>query len=246
MRTLVVGASSGLGRCIGIDRGRRGDRVALLARRHDRLVAAANEAGPGTLAIPCDVTDESTCRAAVEEAAAGLGGIDALVYASGIGPLSPVEQVDAQTWRRAFDTNVVGAALVTAAALPHLVVARGTAVYLSSVSASLTPPWPGFGAYTVSKAALDKLVEAFRAEHPQVGFTRLVVGDCVGGEGDAMSEFPLDWDSAYAAEVMPVWSQRGYMNGGLVDIEEMLGVLDTVLRSPSSIPTVAVTPRPPV
>lgn len=86
MKAVVVGASSGLGRCIGVDLGRRGDRVALLARRRDRLVDAAKEAGPDALAVACDVTDESSCRAAVEEAAAGLGGIDALVYATGIGP----------------------------------------------------------------------------------------------------------------------------------------------------------------
>ena len=71
-----------------------------------------------------------------------------------------------------FDTNVMGAALVTAAAVPHLSASGGTAVYLSSVSASLTPPWPGLGAYGVSKAALDKLVEAWRVEHPDIGFTR--------------------------------------------------------------------------
>ena len=54
----------------------------------------------------------------------------------------------------AFDTNVVGAALVTAAALPHLAASNGVAVYLSSVSASLTPPWPGLGAYTVGATPL--------------------------------------------------------------------------------------------
>ncbi|MFJ1603979.1 hypothetical protein ACIOHS_11510 [Streptomyces sp. NPDC088253] len=47
MRAVLVGASSGLGRCIGVDLGRRGDRVAPLARRRDRLVDAAKEAGPG-------------------------------------------------------------------------------------------------------------------------------------------------------------------------------------------------------
>ena len=79
MKAVVIGASSGLGRCIGIGLAHRGADVALLARRHDRLVDAAKEAGPGTLAVRCDVTDEASCRAAIEEAAAGLGGIDALV-----------------------------------------------------------------------------------------------------------------------------------------------------------------------
>lgn len=125
MKAVVVGASSGLGRCIGVGLGRRGDRVALPARRRDRLVDAAKEARPDTLAVACDVTDESSCRAAVEEAAAGLGGIDALVYATGIGPLAPVETLDADAWRHVMDTNVIGAALVTSAALPHLTKSGG-------------------------------------------------------------------------------------------------------------------------
>ena len=245
MKVVVVGASSGLGRCIGVDRGKRGDRVALLARRHDRLVDAAAEAGPDALAITCDVTDESSCRTAIEEAAAGLGGIDALVYATGIGPLAPVEKIDARTWRGAFDTNVVGAALATAAALPYLTAASGAALYLSSVSASLTPPWPGLAAYIVSKAALDKLVEAYRAEHPSVGFTRVVVGDCAGGEGDAMTEFPKDWDSEYATAIAPTWFERGYMNGSLLDVDELLRVVDAVLCCGATIPSVTVGPRPP-
>ena len=66
MRTVVVGASSGLGRSIATGLGQRGATVALLARRNDRLVDAAKEAGNGALAIVCDVTDESSCRSAIE------------------------------------------------------------------------------------------------------------------------------------------------------------------------------------
>lgn len=62
---------------------------------------------------------------------------------------------DAETWRRVFDTNVIGAALVTAAALPYLTASAGKAVYLSSDAGTLGPLWPGLGAYGVSKAALE-------------------------------------------------------------------------------------------
>ncbi|WP_198655366.1 SDR family oxidoreductase [Streptomyces geranii] len=243
LRTVVVGASSGLGRSAGIDLGSRGNRVALLARRHDRLAEAAKEAGPDALAIACDVTDEESCRAAMAEAAAGLGGIDALVYTTGIGPLAPVERTDADTWRRVMDTNVIGAALVTNAALPHLTESAGTAVYLSTVGASITPAWPGFAGYHVSKAALEKLVEAYRVEHPEVGFTRFVVRDCGGGEGDSRTEFNNGWDMTYAAEVVPVWRQRGYLTGDLLDVSEFLHTLEAVLRCGGTIPEVTVAPR---
>jgi NAD(P)-dependent dehydrogenase (short-subunit alcohol dehydrogenase family) len=247
MKAVVIGASSGLGRCIGLGLAQRGADVALLARRHDRLVDAAKEAGLGTLAIACDVTDQSSCRAAIDEAAQGLGGIDALVYATGVGPLGRLADLDLDTWRRTFDTNVTGASLVTAAAIPHLTASAGVAAYLSSVSASLTPPWPGLGAYVVSKAALDKLVEAWRVEHPSVGFTRVIVGDCMGGDGASLTEFAAGWDAELAAELFPVWIARNYLTGTFLDVEELVRVIDTVLRcgANAAIPSVAVVPRPP-
>ena len=135
---------------------------------------------------------------------------------------------------------------MTAAALPHLTEARGTAVFLSSVSASGTPPWPGLGGYAVSKAALDKLVEAFRSEHPEVGFTRLTCGDCAGGTGDSMTGFTDGWDQALATELLSVWIERNLLAGALIDIEHLVEVVNAVLRGGASlsIPSLTVTPRP--
>lgn len=247
MRAVVVGASTGLGRCIGIGLAQRGAHVALLARRHELLVDAAKEAGPGTLAITCDVTDEASIRSAVNDAVAGLGGIDAVVYSSAIGELRRIEDVDVDTWRRTFDTNVAGAARFTAAALPHLVASSGVAAYLSSVSASMTAPWPGLGSYIVSKAALDKLVEVWRSEHPNVGFTRVVVGDCAGGEGIAQSQFIAGFDPELLVELYPTWMSRGLLAGTLVEVEHLIDVVDKVLRvgASASIPSIAVVPRQP-
>jgi NAD(P)-dependent dehydrogenase (short-subunit alcohol dehydrogenase family) len=246
MRTVVVGASSGLGRSIAIGLTQRGARVAMLARRRERLDAAVREAGGGALAIVCDVTDEASCRSAIAEAADQLGGIDALVYAPGIGPLARLVDTDADTWRRVFETNVTGAAIVTSAAIGALTESGGTAAYLSSVSASLTPPWPGLGAYAVSKAALDKLVEAWRAEHPHVAFTRVVVGDCAGGEGDAQTQFANEWNTDLATELGPIWVARNYLSGSLIDVEQLVALVEAVLRGGAtlSIPSVTLAPRP--
>jgi NAD(P)-dependent dehydrogenase (short-subunit alcohol dehydrogenase family) len=245
MRIVVVGASSGLGRCIGVGLAKRGAQVALLARRRERLEAAAKEAGPGTLALACDVTSTESCRSAIGEASASLGGIDALVYTPAIGPLASLADTDAETWHRVFDTNVVGAALVTNAVIPHLEKTNGVAIYLSSVSASLTPPWPGLGSYAVSKAALDKLVEAFRAEHRAIGFTRLIVGDCAGGEGDSMTGFANDWDPARAIEFGTQWAERKYLSDSLIEVEELVTVVDAIIRHGESlsVPSVTVAPR---
>jgi NAD(P)-dependent dehydrogenase (short-subunit alcohol dehydrogenase family) len=245
VKVVVVGASSGLGRCIAVGLGRQGADVALLARRKERIEDAAVEAGNGSVAIACDVTDETSVAEAIGEAAGSIGGIDGLVYTPGIGPLVRIKDTDADEWRRVFDTNVIGASLVTAATLPHLQASSGCAMYLSSISASLTPPWAGLGSYAVSKAALDKLVEAWQVEHPEVGFTRIVVGECGGGEGDAATGFPNEWDGDLAVELGPDWVQRGYMTGAMMPVDRLVRVVEMVLEGGAgdTIPSVVVRPR---
>jgi len=230
-RTVVVGASSGLGRCIGVGLAQRGTQVALLARRRERIEAAAQEAGPDAIAIECDVTDEASCRSAINAAAEKLGGIDNLVYTPAVGPLVRMVDTDAATWRRIFDTNVIGAALATAAAVPYLTASSGKAVYLSSDAGTFGPPWPGLGAYGVSKAALERLVEAWRSEHPDIGFTCLIVGECAGGEGDGQTGMNIGWDMDLAMQAVPLWSSRGCMPGKLMPIEDLIEVVHTILRT---------------
>lgn len=246
-RLVVVGASSGLGRCIAVHRGQTGDRVALLARRVKDLEAACEEAGNGAVAVACDVTDEARVQSAISEAAEQMGGIDALIYATGMGSLRRIEETDAALWRRAFDTNVLGASLVTAAALPHLEASGGIAAYLSSVSGSLTAPWPGLANYAVTKAALERLIEAWRQEHPHMAFTTVVVGDCAGGEGAAQTQFSASWDQNLVRQMAPTWIQRGLMAGSLLEVKELLAAIDTVIEcgATANIPKIAVTPRPP-
>jgi NAD(P)-dependent dehydrogenase (short-subunit alcohol dehydrogenase family) len=248
MKAVVIGASSGLGRCIGVGLSQRGADVALLARREDRLANAVAETGGKAHAIRCDVTDPESCTAAVEAAADQLGGIDSFVYAAGVGHLARLAETSAETWHNSFATNVIGAALTTSAALPALTEAKGNAVYLSSISASQTSPWPGLASYITSKAALERLVECFRVEHPAVGFTRISVGDCAGGDGESMTEFPNKWDSDLAVELGTMWFEKGYITGTLLPVEELIRIVDQVLRNDpgTSIPSMVVTPRPPV
>jgi NAD(P)-dependent dehydrogenase (short-subunit alcohol dehydrogenase family) len=244
-RIVVVGASTGLGRCLGIGLAGTGAEVALLARRKELLEGAAAEAGPNSHPIVCDVTDERSCRSAVAASAEALGGIDGIVYCPAIAVLSRIESLTLADWRKVFETNVAGAALFTSAALPYLVESSGTALFLSTVSASVTAPWPGLASYTVTKAALDKLVEAWRVEHPAVGFTRLVVGDCAGGEGIASSQFINGWDMELLGEVYPIWMSRGLLAGTVFDVAELVHVVDSILRcgASASIPSATIVPR---
>lgn len=233
-KTVVIGASSGLGRSIGIGLAQRGDQVAFLARRRERLEGAAKEAGAGAVAVECDICDESSIRSAIASAADALGGIDNLVYTPAIGPLGPLVDTNAETWARVFATNVTGAALATAAAVPHLTASSGKVVYLSSDAGTFGPPWPGLGAYGVSKAALERLIEAWRAEHPGIGFTNLIVGECPGGEGDSQTGFNVGWDPEIAMQNVPLWISRGCMPGQLMPVEDLIAVVHTILRTNAS------------
>lgn len=248
MRTMVIGASSGLGRCVAVALAARGEPVAMLARRKDRLDDAAAEGGPSAIPIECDVTDVTSCTSAVAQAAEAMGGIDAMVYTTGVGILRPIEELTPEDWLHSFTTNVIGASTATAAALPHLKASQGTAAYFSSISASLTPPWPGLAAYVTTKAALDKLVEAWHTEHAEVGFTRITVGDCGGGEGPSATGFADGWDRELAGDLVTTWYTRGYIAGSLIDVDELVDTVDAVLRRrPSArIPSVTVVPRLPV
>lgn len=230
-KTVVIGASSGLGRCIGVGLAERGDHVALLARRHDRIEKAAEEAGHGAVAVECDVTEEASVQSAIRTAAERLGGIDNLVYTPAVGSIMRLVDTDAQTWSRVFATNVTGAALATAAAVPHLAESAGKVVYLSSDAGTFGPPWPGLGAYGVSKAALERLVDAWRTEHPEIGFTNLIVGECAGGEGDSATGFSNGWDPELTGEFYPQWISRGCMPGQLMPVGDLVEVVHTILRT---------------
>jgi NAD(P)-dependent dehydrogenase (short-subunit alcohol dehydrogenase family) len=245
MRVAVVGGSAGLGRCIGIGLAGKGAHVAFLARRHDRLVEAAKEAGNDATAVVCDVTNQASCQKAMADVVSALGGLDAMVYTTGMGVLSPLADVTADQWAQMFATNVTGASLATAAAAPHLSASGGSAVYLSSLSASYTTPWPLLSAYAVTKAALDKLVEAWRVEHPGIGFTRLAVGDSLGGTGDSQTEFNKGWDPDALETAIKLWMDQKYMQGGLVEADHLVEVVDSVIRCGKSsfIPYLTLAPR---
>jgi NAD(P)-dependent dehydrogenase (short-subunit alcohol dehydrogenase family) len=174
-RVLVMGASAGIGRTIGETLCAAGAHVAFASRRKAMCEEAAEMAGGTAIGVECDVTDEDQCLRVVEETAERLGGLDDLVYSTGLISIVALADADASRWRRTLETNVVGASILTRAALPHLQRSGGTAVFLSSVS-SVGAVWPGIGVYTSSKAALNRMIETWRMEHPEVGFTRILVG----------------------------------------------------------------------
>jgi NAD(P)-dependent dehydrogenase (short-subunit alcohol dehydrogenase family) len=165
-RILVIGASSGIGRAVGIAAARAGAQVALVARRYDQLEAVAREAGPGTIALQCDVRAPIACDLAVKAAVQQFGGLDTVVFATGINRLAMLVDTPVETWRDLFDTNVIGAALLTCAVLRQLKASEGRIAYLSSHS--VAAPWPALGAYAATAAMFQVWDDAGYMTHEPV------------------------------------------------------------------------------
>ena len=97
MRAVVVGASSGLGRCIGVGLAQKGEQVDCLTASTRQARGRGRRGRERRIAVRCDVTDATSAHEAIEEAAAKLGGIDALVYSTGIGPLASASRTSTST-----------------------------------------------------------------------------------------------------------------------------------------------------
>jgi NAD(P)-dependent dehydrogenase (short-subunit alcohol dehydrogenase family) len=194
-RVLVVGGSAGIGRGTALAAAEAGAAITVVGRSAEKLAEVVTTAGTGT-GIAADVTDPDRCRELIGEAVDAMGGIDALVYSTGVSPLAPLEEVDAETWQRVITTNAIGPALVTQAALPHLG-EDGVVVFLSSISVG--GGYFGLGPYQASKAALDRTVQSWRAEHPEHRFVRMAVGDTED------TDFARDFDMERAAALTPKW-----------------------------------------
>lgn len=239
-RALVVGASKGLGRAVALRLAQEGAAVSLAARSTGLLEEVQRQCGDGAIVVPCDVCDPDACAAVVARTVEAFGSLDALVYAPGKGVVSELWQTTQEQWRLALDINLVGAGLVTGAAVPHLEASQGAAIYFSSVSANVVPPWIGLGLYLASKAALEKCVQVWKLEHPTVRFSTVVVGSTSGGEffnnadipdPDALQRFSEDW-----------W-RRGYIaQQQLAPSDQAKAVLD-ILTSEAQIDVMWVRPR---
>jgi NADP-dependent 3-hydroxy acid dehydrogenase YdfG len=169
---LVTGASSGIGAATAAALAGQGARVALVARRRDRLdeVAAAIEASGGcALALETDVTDQRQAAGAVDWTVARLGRLDALVNNAGVMLLGPALDTPVAEWERMVAVNVLGALYVTHASLPHLVHAaadspRGVADVVAISSTAGRVARPGAGVYALTKFGIAAFAESLRQE----------------------------------------------------------------------------------
>jgi len=168
---LVTGASSGIGEATAVALADEGARVALVARRRDRLEALAERLG-GTeraLVVEADITDVDAARRAVETTVAELGRLDTLVNNAGVMLLGPIVGAPVEEWQRMVELNVLGLLYCTHAALPHLLSAaegepRAVAdvVNISSVAGRVARL--NSGVYNATKHGVGAFSESLRQE----------------------------------------------------------------------------------
>jgi short-subunit dehydrogenase len=163
---LITGASSGIGRALAVEFGRRGAAVGLLARRAEALAEVVREteaAGGRALALPADVRAADAVRAAADELRARFGPVDVLVANAGVGGQVGGAQFDAGEVGDVLGVNVVGAANAVAAVLPEMR-RRGAGQLVAISSLAAYRGLPKSAAYCASKAALSALFESLRLD----------------------------------------------------------------------------------
>jgi short-subunit dehydrogenase len=162
----ITGASSGIGRGLAIELGRKGASLGLLARRVETLreIAAEVEAAGGqALALQGDVKDAAAVRAAADQVREKFGRVDVLIANAGIGVTTDARDLQPAEVADVIGVNVLGAVNSVTAVLPEMVDRKsGQLVVISSLAAYRG--LPKSGAYCASKAAVSAFFESLRVD----------------------------------------------------------------------------------
>lgn len=164
---LITGGSTGIGAEVARLLAARGAKVAVAARRADKLeaVVAQITADGGTArAYTLDVTDKHQVEAVVAAAVADFGKLDVLINNAGLMPIRPMSEVNTDEWDAMIDVNLKGTLYGIAAALPRFLAQEsGHIINLSSV-AGVKVFAPGGTVYSGTKFAVSAISEGLRQE----------------------------------------------------------------------------------
>ena len=191
---IVTGASAGIGKALALLLASQGAKVAIAARRAERLEQVAAECrrlGGEALVVPTDVTEEVQCKALVEKTIAAYGKLDMLINNAGLAVSALFDEFpDLHLFKHTMDVNFYGAVYCTYYALPHLKQTRGRIVAISSLGGKAALPYNA--PYIASKYAMHGFYDTLRMELRQQGVSCTVV--CPSWVATEFHEAQMDKD----------------------------------------------------
>ena len=164
---VVTGASSGIGRAIALHLAQAGLKVAVLARRKERLfdvVETIQAQGGHATAFPVDFNQSEQIEAILEEVRCTLGPIRVLINNAGLGHLAPLMSGKTQDWAEMLQVNILALCICTREAVKDMEAHGqwGQVIHISSMAAHRVPE--GSGVYSATKFAVRSLTEGLRKE----------------------------------------------------------------------------------
>ena len=240
---VVTGAASGIGAATAVELARVGCRVAVGARRKDRLDAVAEQitaAGGTALARRLDVTDAASIDAFCATVEAELGPIDVCVNNAGQNRSALVAEASVEELQSDLEVNLLGAMWMTRRVLPGMLARRGgDVVFVGSDSAR--HPRPFQGAYSAAKLGLEAFARVVEMETEGTGVRSILVR--VGPTG---SEFGNQMPKERLKEILASWQYWGvYRRHHWMPAESVARAIERVVSVPveeSYSPIVEVQP----
>ncbi len=228
---VITGASSGIGAATAHALHADGYRVALLARRLERIEALATELGDDAIAVPADVTDRDALVVAARRIADELGTTDVLINNAGTMLLGPFSSEQRDDYRNMVEVNLMGAITATEVFLEQLKDGGGDLINISSVAGRTARATNGV--YAATKWAINGWSESLRQELlPDIRVTLIE-------PGVVDTELP----SHITHEATRQAVQKGY-DVAAVKPEEIAEVISFVLSRPRHLAINEVLLRP--
>lgn len=206
---LVTGAGSGIGKATALALARYGASVGVLSRNADEVTAVATEIrrqGGAALALPADVADEASMRAAVEQLASAFGGLHIVVANAGVnGAWAPIDDLAPAEWDETIAINLRGTYLTLHLTVPLLKQAgEGAIVVVSSINGTRTFTTPGATAYAATKAAQVAMVQQLALE---LGKARIRINAVCPGAIETDIDDNTEQRGAEEAGIPVVWPE---------------------------------------
>jgi NAD(P)-dependent dehydrogenase (short-subunit alcohol dehydrogenase family) len=244
---IVTGASSGIGRAIALAFAALGWRVAIGARRTDKLEEVAGEIrdrGGQVVVHALDVTEPASIGAFFAGAEDALGPVDVLVNNAGMATPGWLDRVPVEAIEREVATNLLGPILASRLAIRSWRAGRRGGDLVFVTSDATRHPRPRMAAYTATKAGLEAFSQALAMELEGSGVRSTTVR-----VGPTITDFGFAWPLDELEDLMGYWPRFGLQrHAGVLDASAVAQVVVTAVTAPSGVhvDTIEVQPEAPV